>query len=329
MSPAIRTEKLSKSYGSLKAVDSIDLSVERGELFGFLGPNGAGKTTTISILVTLLQKSSGKAFVNGFDVSSQQSDVRKSIGIVFQDPSVDEELTAYENLELHGLLYDVPQPLLSKRIKEVLSLVGLWPKRNILVKNYSGGMKRRLEIARGFLHRPKILFLDEPTLGLDPQTRRAIWDHIRKLNSEEGITVILTTHYMEEAGALCSRIAVIDQGKIIARGTPEELKRSIGGDIIRLSAIGNCSKLFKAVNGVSRVSKNKDGSYTITADNAEKTVPLLFKQAVKCKATISAVSIHEPTLEDVFLKMTGKNIREEQVGGWDSFRARHRSMSRR
>ncbi len=325
---AIRTEKLCKSYGRLKAVDSIGLKVQSGELFGFLGPNGAGKTTTISMLSTLLAPSSGKASVNGFDVLSQKDDVRRSIGVVFQDPSIDDELTGYENLELHGLLYGVFEPELSRRMREVFDLVGLWDKRDELVKNYSGGMKRRLEIGRGLLHHPKILFLDEPTLGLDPQTRRGIWDYIRKMNAEESVTVILTTHYMEEADALCGRIAVIDHGKIIAEGTPEELKRSMGGDVIHIQASGNCEKLFKKVPGVSKVIRKGGGRFVVTASDGEKTVPLLFKQAEKCRAVISSVSIHEPTLEDVFIKLTGKTIREQEAEPLAFMRNRIRSKMR-
>ncbi|MBS3055885.1 MAG: ATP-binding cassette domain-containing protein [Candidatus Aenigmarchaeota archaeon] len=223
---AIEIENLTKNYNGTAAVDSINLRIKQAELFGLLGPNGAGKTTMISMLSTILKPSSGNAKINGINISYQNS-VRKLIGIVFQDPSLDDELTGMENLTFHSKLYHMPHELSKKRINDVLKLVDLEGKSKMLVKTYSGGMKRRLEIARGLLHHPKILFLDEPTLGLDPQTRRHIWEYIKKLNKEEKITIILTTHYMEEADYLCKRIAIIDHGKIVALGTPKKLKSSI------------------------------------------------------------------------------------------------------
>ena len=219
----IVVENLTKKFNGFTAVDNISFNVEKGEIFAFLGPNGAGKTTTIKILTTLLRPTSGKIIVNGFNPEINQDDVRCSFGIVFQDPSLDEELTAYENLELHGVLYKVPRDLRRKRIEELLKFVELWEKRNNFVKTFSGGMRRRLEIARGFIHRPKILFLDEPTIGLDPQTRNHIWSYIENLNKTEKITVFMTTHYIEEAERVANCVAIIDDGKITARGRPEEI----------------------------------------------------------------------------------------------------------
>jgi ABC-2 type transport system ATP-binding protein len=223
-STIIQVDHLVKKFGDFIAVNDVSFTVNRGEIFAFLGPNGAGKSTTIKMLTTLLVPDAGTININGHDPQKNQDDVRRSFGIVFQDPSLDDELTAKENLEIHGVLYSVPGPLLKKRIEELLKFVELWDRKDNLVKTFSGGMKRRLEIARGLLHHPQIFFLDEPTLGLDPQTRNHIWSYIQNLNKEEGITVFFTTHYMEEAERVAQRVAVIDQGKIIAKGTPEELK---------------------------------------------------------------------------------------------------------
>jgi ABC-2 type transport system ATP-binding protein len=224
----IQVTNLSKYYNGLAAVDNISFNVSRGSIFAFLGPNGAGKTTTIKMLTTLLQPTSGSIVLNGFDPTRNQYDARKSFGIVFQDPSLDDELTAWENLDFHGVLYGIPGELRQTRIRELLTYVELWDRRDALVKTFSGGMKRRLEIARGLLHHPKVFFLDEPTLGLDPQTRNRIWEYIRMLNRKEGITVFFTTHYMEEAERVAGTVAVIDHGKIIAIGTSEELKQKTG-----------------------------------------------------------------------------------------------------
>jgi ABC-2 type transport system ATP-binding protein len=221
----IQVENLTKKFDGFVAVDSISFSVDRGEIFAFLGPNGAGKTTTIKILTTLLRPTSGRVLLDGKDPLRQQYEVRSSFGIVFQDPSLDDELTAFENMEFHGVLYRVPKLVRRQRIEQLMKFVELWDRKNDLVKNFSGGMKRRLEVARGLIHHPKILFLDEPTLGLDPQTRNHIWSHIRGLNEKEQMTVFFTTHYMEEAERVSQRVAVIDQGKIIAQGTPLELRK--------------------------------------------------------------------------------------------------------
>lgn len=225
MENIIEVKNLLKKYKDFTAVDNISFNVKKGEIFAFLGPNGAGKTTTIRMLTTLLDPTEGDITINGFNAHQNKSDVRKSFGIVFQDPSLDNELTAFENLEFHGIMYDVPKKRRRERIDQLLKFVGLQDRRNDFVKNFSGGMKRRLEIARGLIHHPKIIFLDEPTIGLDPQTRNHLWEYIKKLNNEEKMTVFLTTHYMEEAENIANTIAIIDVGKIIARGTPEELKK--------------------------------------------------------------------------------------------------------
>jgi len=224
MNNIIEVKNLTKKFGDLVAVDNISFNVKKGEIFAFLGPNGAGKTTTIKMLTTILHPTEGQIKLNGFDVVKEPTKVRQSFGIVFQDYSLDDELTAFENMEFHGILYGVPKKIRQERIKYLLKLVELWERRKSLVKNFSGGMKRRLETARGLLHHPKILFLDEPTLGLDPQTRNLIWSYIKNLNKEEGITVFFTTHYMEEAEKMADKVAIIDNGKIIIEGTPADLK---------------------------------------------------------------------------------------------------------
>ncbi len=225
MENIVIAEKLSKHYGKLKAVDNISFNVKKGEIFAFLGPNGAGKSTTIKMLTTILNPTSGSIHLNGFDAEKESEKVRKSFGIIFQDPSLDDDLTAYENMEFHGVLYHVPKKIRRERIEQLMRVTELWDRKDSLVKQFSGGMKRRLEIARGLLHHPKVLFLDEPTIGLDPQTRNHIWKYIKELNKKEGITVFLTTHYMEEADKVADRIAVIDHGKIVAQGNSKELKK--------------------------------------------------------------------------------------------------------
>jgi ABC-2 type transport system ATP-binding protein len=226
----IKVENLSKTFGEVAAVDNISFDVEAGEVFAFLGPNGAGKTTTIKILTTLLRPTSGKISIDGLDPATQPNEVRKRFGIVFQDPSLDQELTAYENMELHGILYHVPRKIRHERTEMLLKLFELWDRRKNYVKEFSGGMKRRLEIARGFLHTPKILFLDEPTLGLDPQSRNQLWTHVKNLNKTEGVTVFLTTHYMDEAERVADRLAIIDHGRIVAQGSPQELREQTNTD---------------------------------------------------------------------------------------------------
>jgi ABC-2 type transport system ATP-binding protein len=248
----IHVENLVKTFGDVKAVDGISFDVKAGEIFAFLGPNGAGKTTTIQMLTTLLRPTSGTMSLDELDPVKHQNEVRRRFGIVFQDPSLDGELTAHENMELHGVLYHVPRRIRLPRIEMLLQLFELWERRNSRVKEFSGGMKRRLEIARGLLHTPKILFLDEPTLGLDPQSRNQLWTHVRNLNQTEGVTVFLTTHYMEEAERVAQRIAIIDHGRIVAQGTPQELKQQTGADSLE--------QAFLALTGTSIRDEQADSS---------------------------------------------------------------------
>ncbi len=325
----IQTSNLTKKFNSLAAVDSVSFSVSEGEIFALLGPNGAGKTTLISMLVTMKKPTSGSASVNSFDISRKPDDVRKSIGIVFQDQSLDEELTAYENLELHAAMYGVQKKDRESRIKEVINMVELTDRLHSIVKTFSGGMRRRLEIARGLLHYPKILFLDEPTIGLDPQTRSHIWQYVKKLKKEHGITVVLTTHYMDEADSLCDRVAIIDRGKIIAEGTPSSLKDSLGGDTITMEterAAALCSLLKDF--GCRGEPTPHNGKLTLMIDNGEKKIPKIMALAEKNGIPVSSVSLHKPTLDDVFLHYTGKTIREEEATAKDSIRIRRKAWGR-
>ena len=323
----IRVEKLGKQFGNLNAVNHISFAVSEGEIFGLLGPNGAGKTTTIKMLTTLLPPTSGDATVAGYDIKTAQNEVRKNIGIIFQDPSLDDELTGKENLEFHAILYKIPEEKRNKKIKEVLKLVELEDKADVLVKNYSGGMKRRLEIGRGLVHEPKILFLDEPTIGLDPQTRRHIWEYIKKLNEIHKTTVILTTHYVEEADYLCGRVAFVDHGNIVALDTPKTLKNKLGGDVIsiKLNAESHDGfvKNMKNLKWVRTVSQHDD-FVNLTVEEGEKRIPELIVLAEKHNVAILSVSLHKPSLEDVFIQYTGKTIREEAGNAKDNMRTRQR-----
>lgn len=323
----IKVDKLIKKFGDLVAVGGISFNVKNGEIFGLLGPNGAGKTTTIKMLTTLLPSTSGDATVAGYDIKKQQNDIRKNIGLIFQDPSLDEDLTGRENLEFHAILYRVGKEKRTNKIAEVLKLVELEDKADVLVKYYSGGMKRRLEIGRGLIHEPKILFLDEPTIGLDPQTRRHIWEYIKKLNERSRTTLILTTHYIEEADYLCGRVAFVDMGKIVALDTPKALKDKLGGDIISLQ-IGREDqeefvKKLKNFKWVKAVTKHDD-FIDLTVEEGERKIPEIVVLAEKHKIGIVSVSLHKPSLEDVFIHYTGKTIREEVGSAADSMRARHR-----
>ena len=310
----ISVENLTKNFNGLKAVDNVSFNVKKGEIFGLLGPNGAGKTTIIKILATLSKPTSGMANICGFNVLEQKNEVRNSIGVVFQEPALDGLLTGRENLDFHARLYGLEKKKREKRIKKVLNLVGLTSRAETLVKTYSGGMQRRLEIARGFIHYPKVLFLDEPTLGLDAQSRRHIWSYIQKLNKEEKITVILTTHYMEEADSLCNKVAIMDFGKIITVNTPTKLKNILGGDILLIEALPQ-EKAFAAFRKISWVKQIKkyNGSISLTVDSGEKKIPLLMKiDREERKFKIKSISLRKPTLEDVYLHFTGKSIRETQ-----------------
>jgi len=312
MNPIIEVKGLTKRFGSLEAVHGVSFEVEQGEVFGLLGPNGAGKTTTLSMLSTILEITSGTAVVNGFDVAKQPSQVRRSIGIVFQEPSIDDRLTGRENLEMHANLYAVPGSEKAKRIDELLKLVELEDRADSLMRTYSGGMRRRLEIARGLIHHPKVLFLDEPTLGLDPQTREHIWDYIVELSKRENITMMLTTHYMEEADKLCDRIAIIDYGKIIALDEPKQLKGDLEGDIITVKTemVEELSRKLKERDLVKNMKKQK-GELKLIVKDGEKIVPRVMEIAASSGIHVESMSIHEPTLEDVFLHYTGREIRGE------------------
>jgi ABC-2 type transport system ATP-binding protein len=326
---AIATSELTRSFGDLVAVDSVDLEIVSGEIFGLLGPNGAGKTTALSMLVTLLRPTSGTALVAGHDIIRQKDEVRKSIGIVFQDPSTDEELTAWENMDFHGRLYGVPRKNRWKRIPALLEMVDLSEKSRHRVKTFSGGMKRRLEIARGFLHHPTVLFLDEPTTGLDPQTRRRIWEHIMTINRKKVLTVLLTTHSMEEADALCGRIAIMDHGRIIAMGSPQELKDGLGGDVISLETNGDerIHALLESEDWVRGIRRH-DGHVDITVREGETRIPDLLQIGQTAGIAVHSVTLKKPTLEDVFIHHTGRTIRDEAVSAVDRMRQRRRAFSR-
>jgi ABC-2 type transport system ATP-binding protein len=307
----IRISNLAKRYGSITAVDNLSLDIEENEVFGLLGSNGAGKTTTIHMLATLLKPTSGTATVNGYDIIAQPAKVRESIGIVFQAPSSDDMLTGYENLYVHSLLYSVPRETRKKRIEEVLELVGLSERKDDRVKTYSGGMRRRLEIARGLLHKPRVMFLDEPTLGLDPASRETMWRYVRRLVEEEKVTVILTTHYMEEADMLCDRIGIIDKGKIVALDTPARLKASLGGDIIKIKTHDKGADAAARKFDFVQKAEFVDGFLVLSVKNAKKDLPVLLQSIEAEQAEFSS-----PTLNDVFIQLTGRNIKEQAEGGF-------------
>jgi len=314
-STIIEIIEITRQFGNLTALNKVSLEIERGELFGLLGPNGAGKTTLISILSTLLSPTSGRAVVCGHDVRTDEDMVRRSIGVVFQDPSLDDELSGQENLDFHGRLYGLDRESRRSRIDEVLRLVDLEDRRHDLIKTYSGGMRRRLEIARGLMHRPQVLFLDEPTLGLDPQTRRKIWNYIRGLKESYGMTIILTTHYMDEADQLCSRVAIIDHGLIVALDSPANLKASLGGDLLELetpTVHPDFVQKLRNSQEVRRVSA-RNGRVTLTVAKGESFIPRVFETAQSLGMEIASVSMRKPNLEDVFIKLTGREIRQESI----------------
>jgi ABC-2 type transport system ATP-binding protein len=306
-----------KRYGDVEAVRGLDLAVHAGETFGFLGPNGAGKSTTINILCTLALPSEGEASVAGFDVVRERAAVRRNIGLVFQDTTLDQYLTAERNLRFHGELYGVPRPVVAERSRQVLEMVGLWDRRDGHVATFSGGMKRRLEIARGLLHSPRVLFLDEPTVGLDPQTRASIWNYLEDLRRREAITIFLTTHYMDEAEH-CDRIAILNEGRIIALETPDALKASVGTDRVQITtaddetAIASLAELFEIK------AERRDGQVMFHVADGEHFVPRLFAQL---PVAIRSLSVARPTLDDVFLAYTGTTIRDAEASAADSMRA--------
>ena len=313
---AIKVSGLTKSYGEIEAVRGIDFEVPAGETFGFLGPNGAGKSTTIKILCTLAKPTSGDAWVAGRNVRTERDAVRRNIGLVFQDTTLDNYLTGAQNLRFHAELYGVPAAAVAPRMRQVLEMVDLWDRRDSLVMTYSGGMQRRLEIARGLLHAPHVLFLDEPTVGLDPQTRSSIWEYINDLKTREDITIFLTTHYMDEAEH-CDRIAIIDHGQIVAIDTPEALKASVGKDRVQIhtendaAAIGELATAFGIEAGVH------EGAVTFSVTSGEQFVPQLF---ARLTVPIRTVSVSRPSLDDVFMSYTGTTIRDAEATGSDAMR---------
>jgi ABC-2 type transport system ATP-binding protein len=325
----ITAEGLTKVFNhNLVAVDHINFSVKHGEIFGFLGPNGAGKTTTINMLITVLKPTEGTASILGYDIAKQNNDVRTSIGVVPQEYTADEDLTGYENILLCADLYGIPRGTSKKRAGELLDLVELTAFKDKKVQTYSGGMRRRLELACGLVNRPKVLFLDEPTLGLDVQTRAATWNYVRMLKKEFGMTLFMTTHYLEEADALCDRIAIIDHGKIIVVGTPEGLKESLGGDIITLSIKQDVdiSDLVKKIEHVKEVKK-ENGMYMIKSESGEVTAPLIIEALRKKGHVVTKLSLTKPTLNEVYLQYTGKSMRDAEESR-EAFFAQRATMRR-
>ncbi|QTN01433.1 ATP-binding cassette domain-containing protein [Sediminibacillus dalangtanensis] len=309
MKNIVEVKGLKKSYKDFQAVTGVDFEVGEGEIFGFLGPNGAGKSTTINMLSTIIKPSGGKASINGFDIVADKNKVRSSIGLIFQESTLDEKLTANENLMLHCKFYGVPKEKREERIKEVLEIVDLEDKRGNIVDTFSGGMKRRLEIARGLLHYPRVLFLDEPTVGLDPQTRNHIWEYILRLKEKAGITIFLTTHYMDEA-EICDRVAVMDHGKLIALDTPDQLKTNVGGDIIEIETEDNQAAKSVLMEKYEVEVKEAGGSLTFQVDKGSEFLVQFVKNF---DIPIKTVNLRRPTLNDVFLALTGREIREEMV----------------
>jgi ABC-2 type transport system ATP-binding protein len=322
----IQAHGLVKRYGELEAVRGIDLEVRSGEIFGFLGPNGAGKSTTISILCTLLTPTAGTARVAGIDVMHDPAGVRQRIGLVFQDPSLDDQLTGRENLEFHAFIYSVPASVRRRRIDEMLELLQLTERAGSQVRTYSGGMKRRLEIARGMLHEPEILFLDEPTLGLDPQTRQSIWNHLNELRAGKGITIFMTTHYMDEA-EYCDRIAIIDRGKIVALGTPDQLKAMVGGDVVTMTSSQPEAAAREITELLGVTPSRENGTLRMEVADGKAFVPRLVRELM---APVDTVTLRRPSLDDVFVKLTGHAIRDEEAGTKDQMRMMGRAwMGRR
>jgi ABC-2 type transport system ATP-binding protein len=324
VTPAIEVRGLRKSFGEIEAVRGVSFEVAPGEVFGFLGPNGAGKTTTINMLCTLAKPTAGTARVAGHDVVSDRDNVRRNIGLVFQDPTLDGYMTAEQNLRMHAELYGVESRLIAGRMKQVLDMVGLWDRRNTQVLTFSGGMRRRLEIARGFLHSPRVLFLDEPTIGLDPQTRSSIWRYIRALQEAEEITIFMTTHYMDEA-EFCDRIAIMDNGEIVTLDTPDALKAQVGADRVTIQTADDTAAVAALADLFQLEAKIAEGAVTFYVPSGEQFVPRLFAEL---GVQIRAVSVSRPTLDDVFMSHTGSTIRDaEESGGKDRNRMVMQAMS--
>jgi ABC-2 type transport system ATP-binding protein len=319
--PVIEVHDLTRRFGEFTAVDGVGFAVEPGEIFGFLGPNGAGKSTTISMLCTLLKPSAGDARINGFDIATQRDAVRRSIGLIFQDPTLDDRLTGWQNLQFHALLYDVAPREFERRAEELLDMVELTDKVHRGVKTYSGGMKRRLEIVLGLLHHPRVLFLDEPTIGLDPQTRMRIWEYVQRVRDAEGLTLFLTTHYIDEA-EVCDRIAVIDHGRIVACDTPRGLKEGVGGDVITVRTTDDeRARLVFAYLGFG-AEPSAEGLRIVTARGDEVIPDLvrLLDEEAGPAVRVTSIDMQRPTLDDVFVKLTGRDIREEGASDVDEMR---------
>jgi ABC-2 type transport system ATP-binding protein len=317
--PAIAVHNLVKNYDEVQAVRGVDFEVAAGEVFGFLGPNGAGKTTTINMLCTLVKPTAGSASVAGHDVVSERDDVRRNIGLVFQDPTLDGYLTAAQNLQLHAELYGVRSDLVKPRMEQVMTMVGLWERKDSTVSTFSGGMRRRLEIARGLMHSPRVLFLDEPTIGLDPQTRRSIWTYIRELQEREQITIFMTTHYMDEA-EWCDRIAIMDHGQIVALDAPETLKAGVGTDRISIQTDDDDAAIEALKSRFDVDARMSEGAVTFAVAQGEQFVPRLFAEL---GIPIKAVHVSRPTLDDVFMSYTGSTIRDAEE---DQSKLRNRVM---
>jgi ABC-2 type transport system ATP-binding protein len=314
--PTIKVSGLTKNYGEIEAVRGISFEVQAGETFGFLGPNGAGKSTTIKILCTLAMPTSGSAWVAGHDVRAARDAVRRNIGLVFQDTTLDNYLTGAQNLRFHADLYGVPPAAVAPRMRQVLEMVDLWDRRDSLVMTYSGGMQRRLEIARGLLHAPHVLFLDEPTVGLDPQTRSSIWEYINDLKTREDITIFLTTHYMDEAEN-CDRIAIIDHGKIVAIDTPGALKASVGKDRVQIHTADDQAAIAELASAFGIEAAVHEGAVTFSVTSGEQFVPQLF---ARLTVPITTVSVSRPSLDDVFMSYTGTTIRDAEASSTDAMR---------
>jgi ABC-2 type transport system ATP-binding protein len=312
---AIEVDSLTKKFGDFKAVDGISFKVEEGEIFGFLGPNGAGKSTTMMILTTLLKPTSGRALVGGYDVMSDAKKVREKIGYVQQEISVDEFLTGRENLYLHARINQIPRNLIKSRIDDVLELVELGEKKDQASLTYSGGMRKRLDIANGLLSRPSVLFLDEPTVGLDIQTRRKIWGYIKKIRKDFGMTVFISTHYMEEADNLCDRIGIIDHGKIQVIDTPKSMKSTIGNEIISFNLVDGKANQDAIIDQIAKIEfvkevKNKEGLITVFSTKSNEVIPKIFQESANLDMKISSLTLKQPTLDDVFISYTGHDLRD-------------------